>query len=98
PHQSTPFPYTTLFRSALDPPYFKNIRKVRIELNQDGETNKLKTVIQQANVLVTAGLSEELQAESMDASTGQAFIAIQRAINIGKDRKSTRLNSSHEWI
>ena len=35
-------------------------------------------------MLVTAGLSEELQAESMDASTGQAFIAIQRAINIGK--------------
>src|SRR5439155_23257918 len=75
---------TLAFALALRATHFKNICEVRIKLNEDRNTNRLTAVIQQANVLVTAGLSEELQAESMDGAAGQALVAVQRAVNIRK--------------
>src|SRR5438105_12622415 len=73
PPRSTLFPYTTLFRSLIDPSYQDEL---------DGEDY------------------QRCLASAMDV--GQYKFDLEFLLKADKrvslDRKSTRLNSSHEWI
>src|SRR3989449_3861939 len=86
PPRSTLFPYTTLFRSAL------------VDLPVDGTT---KVAL---DGVVPPGTYSALQAQ-LDAVTpdedepgGSAFLQAHADFQGIRDRKSTRLNSSHGYI
>src|SRR3712207_8857463 len=88
PPRSTLFPYTTLFRSPFHTTFTSN---------RDGpldqrSTNAVPTVV---------GAHRGFEQERMDAAVPcQAHKADQLITSVGadKDRKSTRLNSSHANI
>src|SRR5207247_8945526 len=94
PAPSTLFPYTTLFRSIGEPPkQLKGYQKVFL---QPGQTS-----------LITLTLDPQAFAYWNTAQSGWAVgggtyrILVgssSRDIRLQGDRKSTRLNSSHEWI
>src|SRR5206468_9493985 len=93
PPSSTPFPYTTLFRSNVE---------TRLRRALDGEL--------EAVILADAGLNrlglighrtEALEPPRFLPAVGQGALGIEcRAARNrgGSDRKSTRLNSSHDQI
>src|SRR5438105_8931079 len=88
PPSSTLFPYTTLFRSRFvafaneEPPYFAT--------EQMGSWTYAKRCHDRRERIV-AMISIEAIGYYSDAAGSQQYPAM-------LDRKSTRLNSSHEWI
>src|SRR5207247_9995197 len=89
PPRSTLFPYTTLFRSRI----------VAVTVTQIGHVVEFSSQLQRI-VRVTAPRVSQKLAHQLIAFD---FLAMTRvgAVRLGgfqQDRKSTRLNSSHEWI
>src|SRR3546814_4547244 len=91
----TLFPYTTLFRSLLR----EDLRPVRFQL----ELLKPQLLLDEAHIGSTfvfygsARIPEHEKAQALlDAAEGDAAKTIaQKLVEKSKDRKSTRLNSSH---
>src|SRR5205085_3978987 len=92
PRRSTLFPYTTLFRSAAHAASIKPIVCVgeTLEQREGGRTEEVVATQVRASL---AGLSREQLAETIVAYEPVWAIGTGR-----KDRKSTRLNSSHSQI
>src|SRR2546430_13410447 len=83
PPRSTLFPYTTLFRSHIEP--FENELKVRYRI--DGVLHEIETP------------ARRLQAAIVSRIKIMAKLNIaERRLPQDGDRKSTRLNSSHSQI
>src|SRR5438105_9302536 len=82
PPRSTLFPYTTLFRS---PVCIGSTPGIREALLQFAVTVNRLVVIAPEQMNVSGGKQRLLQPRTGGCSLAQ-------------DRKSTRLNSSHEWI
>src|SRR5207247_10876586 len=96
PRCATPVPYTTLFRSrtrgeplAAIPSY-----EQAMEIFE-----RIGARVEASVVLMNLGAA---RVEARDVDRGRADLqdAARRFVELGgtKDRKSTRLNSSHEWI
>src|SRR5207247_4536347 len=91
------FPYTTLFRSYADMTpsgrrYFDEI-EVGEEFESPGRT------VTETDIVLFAGLSGDYNVLHTDAEFMKKSIFGERiAHGLLGDRKSTRLNSSHEWI
>src|SRR5256885_10855607 len=77
PPKSTPFPYTTLFRSLKAQPLVKGISK--------------KKAVDEARI--HAGNADHTAASGSRNALAQCLPA--GALDFQRDRKSTRLNSSH---
>src|SRR5207247_5624683 len=90
--RSTLFPYTTLFRSAVG-----DIRSLRVP--RDEEFAELGQIQHEALVLVGGG---DLAPLGNKISPGvpllEDLLKTEYPLVVTQDRKSTRLNSSHEWI
>src|SRR5438105_6339976 len=82
PPRSTLFPYTTLFRS--EGPLF-----LSIHLNLVPSRRTAMRYLVTATVLAAAGLARA-------DTSAEGFVPLFNGKDL--DRKSTRLNSSHEWI
>src|SRR2546427_3683075 len=87
PPRSTLFPYTTLFRSharrrRLAPPVSASPRPSFVTLAADGSRPQSRL---------------RLARHSGDSSNGYETLTV-GFFGLGKDRKSTRLNSSHSQI
>src|SRR5256885_3901271 len=80
PPRSTLFPYTTLFRSLVQTPHGYAVREKQRH-NQSFPTDQMKATLYEALGIQPSSSDEEVRA------------ALRRLIR--KDRKSTRLNSSH---
>src|SRR3712207_6862431 len=87
PPRSTLFPYTTLFRSELTAPIDGPAQGVAVEAHLDKGRGAVATVLVQKGTL-RAG-------DSIVAGGAHGRV---RAMLDEKDRKSTRLNSSHTNI
>src|SRR5436853_1373995 len=79
PPQSTLFPYTTLFRSAIAKGSGRSPSGSRAVLTASGTTHKMST-------------------GDLRHNNAAVELAVTKYIVTGKDRKSTRLNSSHLGI
>src|SRR3712207_8368099 len=88
PPRSTLFPYTTLFRSARKG---KLPKRRAFAYNQDGTVNAAEAAV------VRDAFDRLFRGESL-ASITRAVQAAGLPTTRGKDRKSTRLNSSHANI
>src|SRR5438105_6919785 len=92
PPPSTLFPYTTLFRSIhagfvkfeLDAPRHQTIER---HVDRNPEVQHQIGTDREA-----VQLSDPLAVDAAGRVTGE------RRVRVAIDRKSTRLNSSHEWI
>src|SRR5207247_9119640 len=85
PRVCSPFPYTTLFRSREDALRW---REAAVGGERPAMAPERKTVIADA-----AGVAH--------ADLGSQAVRVGRTVYVASqlaDRKSTRLNSSHEWI
>src|SRR5690554_7534786 len=89
PHKSTLFPYTTLFRSIL------NWATPCMHCFQCQEGNQH---ICEINSPVIVGGNGYTPGHAHLEGTQWEGRPIERAFNLGTDRKSTRLNSSHVRI
>src|SRR5438105_9103823 len=78
----TLFPYTTLFRSGLDFHFMKAVAKIESGFDPKQRTGSYIGLFQ----LSEYEFSKFAQLEQADIRSSAL------------DRKSTRLNSSHEWI
>src|SRR5207247_11367064 len=89
--RSTLFPYTTLFRSRSHPP-------AQFAILVDGGNPVLDELLLRLQVLPRdARVHFPLQFLRSLEIAFQLRIS-KRKVYAGRDRKSTRLNSSHEWI
>src|SRR5207247_7896431 len=93
---STLFPYTTLFRSPLTPVYVQGFWSAPQQEGDDLVVNAEFGPLGAAPTKVTLKFSFNQQ-EQITRVEQQAQMA-QPLPQSEKDRKSTRLNSSHEWI
>src|SRR2546430_12243072 len=82
PPRSTLFPYTTLFRSAIEHP---------VRLADEARGRQLPDALIQRAVRLLVHLERDLPERT-------ALVASQRGQVLDGDRKSTRLNSSHSQI
>src|SRR5207247_8917998 len=94
PTRSPPFPYTTLFRSPVRGQE-QGLRSMRARIVATGSAVPRR-------VLHNRDL-ERMVATSDEWIAGRTGIRERRVVDEGVassdlDRKSTRLNSSHEWI
>src|SRR5207247_8662055 len=89
--RSPPIPYTTLFRSG------QAIATGRLLPAQDGSAKIGRVAVNK--VLRGSGAGRRVMQALMDAARrrGDREIVL-HAQRTAEDRKSTRLNSSHEWI
>src|SRR3712207_7911333 len=90
PPRSTLFPYTTLFRSVND-------MKITVKGRQAHGAAPWHSI---DPIVVSAQIINNLQtivSRNLDVTEAAGVVTI-GAINGGKDRKSTRLNSSHANI
>src|SRR5207247_10899396 len=88
PPRSTPFPYTTLFRSQATPSQLdRRLRDVAPEELIRRPAPEKWSIAEIVAHLADAELAMGWRLRNMLANPGVAL-----------DRKSTRLNSSHEWI
>src|SRR3712207_7313569 len=93
PPRSTLFPYTTLFRSDVEPRTYRTRRIPRKVLNMRNRNPHIERLA--ALPLFSACHRRDLvtisqSAETIDVAAGE--------IVVREDRKSTRLNSSHANI
>src|SRR5207247_10972203 len=92
PPASTTFPYTTLFRSRANDYYRRAVEEV--ELTDDVPQKEVEERV--------AGGSNDAEAASILAAIRTLPETYRETLLLrlveGIDRKSTRLNSSHEWI
>src|SRR5207247_11249792 len=98
PHHPTPFPYTTLFRSLT-------ASQIKTQI-----LNSVDPILSLNGKTVTGGRLNAYRALStsyptappvptgLTAVAGNGQVSLSWNISAGADRKSTRLNSSHEWI
>src|SRR2546429_5926515 len=99
PPRSTLFPYTTLFRSLflydVTSSYLEGEQNAlgNYGYNRDGKKGKLQIVIG----LLTDGEGEPLAVRVFAGNTADPATEVDQ-IKILRDRKSTRLNSSHGYI
>src|SRR2546430_13371553 len=84
PPRSTLFPYTTLFRSFLSPWETKAFSQYWYPIREIGP-------VQKANLNAAVSLS-------VSGRKAQMGVCVTRQIPAARDRKSTRLNSSHSQI
>src|SRR2546422_5354106 len=83
PPRSTLFPYTTLFRSKIDPPILSKLCGLRRQIAEDEPDELLTTAVLQRRI----------------ESSLESDRRFNPALKYGsRDRKSTRLNSSHGYI
>src|SRR5438105_10933758 len=90
---STLFPYTTLFRSytiSMELSGFKTYQETGIQLGA-GQS------VRQTYKLEVGQSSETISVEASFQLVNTVSPEQQQTFDM-KDRKSTRLNSSHEWI
>src|SRR5256885_11447487 len=80
PPRSTLFPYTTLFRSA--PAANGVVQLSAFTVSSEREGNSKAIMAQRRNMNITTSVSSDVFGDVTDG-------------NVGEDRKSTRLNSSH---
>src|SRR2546430_5999629 len=86
PPRSTLFPYTTLFRSQCP---FETLREVGPQLSQ---LQRLTPEPRDHHLLRVAAVERELSREHLERDDPER-------VDVGaRDRKSTRLNSSHSQI
>src|SRR5207244_12066874 len=94
PPPSPHFPYTTLFRSA--------IRDVREQMAAMAERSRLARELHDVLAHCLSGLAVQLEAARMlaiaTAAEARLVDQISSARRLAQDRKSTRLNSSHQII
>src|SRR5207247_7291167 len=93
---SSPFPYTSLFRSffRLHTNVF-NFHARQFATMPNCSVITLTALILKRDHLLVLALLEHF---SCYLCSGDKRITVCYIFTIGKDRKSTRLNSSHEWI
>src|SRR2546430_6631781 len=89
PPRSTLFPYTTLFRSALQP-----LRADRVLLDQRDLVAAVEKVTGQEVADLAAADDDRVHRLSPRSCCGRS----RRPRSSSADRKSTRLNSSHSQI
>src|SRR5207245_10470710 len=94
PPISTPFPYTTLFRSHVDPDLGVPRQRARQAPNVDGERRSFDPIHGHRRLPVADPRVEERVGEI----DGQVQPDDHRGHDQVQDRKSTRLNSSHGSI
>src|SRR5207247_10641568 len=95
PHPtSSPLPYTTLFRSGHGPSIVRREHPVA-ELRQLGarERHRRHGTTQRLDVD-----AEPLASPALRLDVRRGVEGVVAAAHHVQDRKSTRLNSSHEWI
>src|SRR5207247_3282396 len=97
PPHSTPFPYTTLFRSIL--PDSEQL----VDGNRGDHFFVLSPVHQPLRAVEAkfrdSRSSDDLAANALRERMHDRLVsALGRIVEMQLDRKSTRLNSSHEWI
>src|SRR5207247_10626663 len=83
--RSAPFPYTTLFRSDVNP-------KASSSKEEMSETTSSKL----GDAKTLAACLRKIEVGYLDAT--KVTFSDKPARQTDEDRKSTRLNSSHEWI
>src|SRR5207247_6311635 len=89
------FPYTTLFRSRRSDALARRQQarqRYQVLPEQEGENHEVQD---------GEDLGERLQprrSAGLLAAEGRPFVVLVTARSHAPDRKSTRLNSSHEWI
>src|SRR5207247_5787707 len=90
----TLFPYTTLFRSG------RERRRIAVPTGPGGEAVHMSARTPEAEPLLTP--AEVATMFRVDPKTVTRWAKAGKLTSIrtlgGQDRKSTRLNSSHEWI
>src|SRR3712207_8433315 len=91
PPRSTPFPYTTLFRSCLGRGSYSEVYVARDAAAVEGQPRTV--VIKALNTHLQGVPDAELERTLIENFRNEA-IALDRV----RDRKSTRLNSSHANI
>src|SRR5207249_10770102 len=92
PPSSTPFPYTTLFRSTVQD---RGMGIDRLEMPHIFEPFYRGAAVMAAQIHGT-GLGLSLAKSIAEAMGGTLSVVSELAV--GRDRKSTRLNSSHVSI
>src|SRR5207247_9627196 len=98
PHAPPPFPYTTLFRSPvatvgplLEEKHRAMLTDLHLGLTQQGD--RLGRNLADSSERLSAKIDQRL-----DQIAGKVDERLDEGFKKTKDRKSTRLNSSHEWI
>src|SRR2546429_5240128 len=97
PPRSTLFPYTTLFRSAEI--LYNRLARSEVTLDQAGEVAKLHKALEpcwMASLYERMALLVPPDSDPKGHAMAQRLAREQRAS--ARDRKSTRLNSSHGYI
>src|SRR5207244_10107424 len=89
---SSAFPYTTLFRSTVS---FQHLLKAAVVIG--AFLMLVSSLINGMKVVPQAGAISDKKAQRTDAITG-IDVSCQAHTNGEEDRKSTRLNSSHQII
>src|SRR5438105_7518169 len=82
PPRSTLFPYTTLFRSDLPPWAFVNFLENHDQVANSGDGHRVHLMTSPGRLRAMTTL----------------MLLLPQTAGARQDRKSTRLNSSHEWI
>src|SRR5690606_41646176 len=96
PPRSTPFPYTTLFRSSLN---LKAVISQRLVVGMDGKRMPATEVLINTPMIrdiIRRGQIHEIK-EAMERSLEEGMQTFDQDL-FRIDRKSTRLNSSHVKI
>src|SRR5437762_9804083 len=93
PHQTTLFPYTTLFRSIYRPQKFGDIAFVN-----DLERPVFEKFVFLAQLKTWLLKQTEVSVALMSGSGSTIFAVLRSNVAGDLDRKSTRLNSSHRCI
>src|SRR5699024_12057917 len=93
PHNSTPFTYTTLFRSSVNDEIIM-FAKQNEQFEVTSETEEwYEIVTDQGTGYIFKKLIDQNQSDVSNHLQGKTIV-----IDAGQDRKSTRLNSSHVSI
>src|SRR5207247_5185884 len=88
-----PKTYTLSLHDALPISHFEQVGEIRIHGEGEPDRNGEEAVVVHAQALEAAAVPQEPRPRQMQRSARDLSLSL-----IGQDRKSTRLNSSHEWI
>src|SRR2546426_9251353 len=97
PPRSTLFPYTTLFRSLYFTPAWKHHEEALDWLGQHADTHDIVATITPHWLYIKTGLSAVMPPFEPDVIEAQRLLDSVPVTYLitDRDRKSTRLNSSH---